>query len=163
MKKLLLLKILFYSIFFDRIRGSSDVSINTPVMAGLDAILKYNGKVVGYATNVSSDEDMELQGIRTLGYHGDRDFKSVGYNCTVSVGTFVLMGSVYDALPTPTRRTILQSGLIDFELLDLNEGTTLFILHGCKCATIGINFDSTALATKTTTWRCREVIPKSVS
>jgi len=160
MKKLFL--ILVYSIL-NRLKGSSDVSINTPVIAGLDAILKYAGKVVGYATNVSADEDFELQGIRTLGYHGDRDFKSMGYNCTISVGTFVLMGSVYDALPTPTRRTIIQSGLIDFELLDLNEGTTLYILHGCKCASKGINFDSSALATKTTTWRCREVLPKNVS
>ena len=163
MNILSILKLLFYGIFLDRIKGSSDVSINTPVMAGLDAILKYEGKVVGYATNVSADEDFELQGIRTLGYHGDRDFKSVGYNCTVSIGSFVLMGSVYDNLPTPTRRTIIQSGLIDMELLDLNEGTTLFILHGCKCATVGINFDSTALATKTTTWRCREVLYKNVS
>lgn len=135
----------------------------TPVMAGLDAIVKLNGKIVAYATNVSFDEDFELQGIRTLGFHGDRDFKSMGYSCTVTVGTFVLQGSESDALPVPSRETILKSGLVDFELIDLKTGKTLFLLKQCKCGTVAANFDSGALATKNTTWRCREVKPIEVS
>ena len=159
----------FISNLVDKFRASFIVlfwlieGAETPVMAGLDAIVKLNGKIVAYATNVSFDEDFELQGIRTLGYHGDRDFKSMGYSATVTVGTFVLQGSESDALPVPSRSTILTSGLVDFELIDLKTGTTLYILKQCKCGTVSANFDSGALATKNTTWRCREVKPIQVS
>jgi len=156
------LKLLFFNII-GKLSGKQDTGFETPVIAGLDAIVKYEGKTIGFATNISFDEDFELQGIRTLGFHGDRDFKSMGYNCNVTVGTFVLYGNVDDALPTPSRATILKTGLVDFEILDLNTGDTLYILQSCKCATVGASFEGTALATKNTTWRCREVKGKTVS
>ena len=87
----------------------------------------------------------------------------MGYTCTLTVGTFVLEGDVSDALPTPTRQTILTSGLVDFELLDLISGTTIYIAQSCKCATQGVTFEGTALATKNTTWKCVQLIPKNVS
>jgi len=143
---------------------------STPVVAGLDAIVKYNGVTIAYATNVSIDEDFELQGIRTLGVHGDRDFKSMGYSATMTVGTFVLVGSsaVPGALPTPTKDTIVTSGLVNFEILSpdiTTDGTpvTLYLAQGCKCASKGVNFDSGALATKNTTWRVKNVKPQTVS
>ena len=160
MKFLIFFQLLIFSLIW-RLSGKQ-TGFETPVLAGLDVIVKYNGSQIGYATNVSVDEDFELQGIRTLGFHGDRDFKSLGYNSNVTVGTFVLQGDVDDALPTPTRQTILQSGLVDFELLDI-EGNTLYILQSCKCATLGVSFEGTSLATKNTTWKCREVKKKKVS
>ena len=152
---------IFFSLLFHKIVGAADPEL--PVIAGLDAIVKLDGKQVAWATNVSFDEDFELQGIRTLGFHGDRGYKSQGYNCNVTVGTFTLQAGVDDALPVPTRRSILTSGLADFELLDLITGKTLYILRQCKCATTGVNFDSGSLSVKNTTWRCREVIPVNVS
>jgi len=147
----------FLKLIIHPIQGATDP--DTPVLAGLDAIVKYDGKVVAWATNVSFDEDFELQGIRTLGHHGDRGYKSQGYNCTVTVGTFVLEGDLDDNLPIPTRQTILTSGLASFELIDLVTGKTLYILKECKCATAGVNLDSGSLSSKNTTWRCREVMP----
>ena len=147
-------------LLFDKIQGAED---DLPVLAGLDAIFKIEDNVVGWATNVSFDEDFELQGIRTLGFHGDRGYKSQGYNCTVTIGTFVLQGNISDAVPTPTRETILTSGTLKMELIDLVTGETLYILQECKCATIGVNMDSGSLATKNTTWRCRKVIKKATS
>lgn len=148
-------------LIFANIKGAQNPEL--PVIAGLDAIVKLEGVVIGWATNVSFDEDFELQGIRTLGFHGDRGYKSQGYNCTITVGTFVLQKGVSDALPVPTRKSILTSGNTSFELLDLITGKTLYILSGCKCATHGVNFDSGSLATKNTTWRCREVLPVDTS
>jgi hypothetical protein len=152
---------LIVNLLFASFAGAADPDL--PVLAGLDAIVFADGKLVAWATNVSFDEDFELQGIRTLGYHGDRGYKSQGYNATVTIGTFVLQGTVSDNLPTPTRRTILTSGMIDFFLFDLVTDDPLFILKSCKCATIGVNLDSGSLSSKNTTWRCREVIPKEVS
>jgi len=140
------------------IRGAVDPDM--PVLAGLDAIIKLDGQVVAWATNLSFDEDFELQGIRTLGHHGDRGYKSQGYNCTVTVGTFVLEGDVDDHLPVPTRNSILTSGLASFEVIDLITGDTLYILKECKCATSGVNLDSGSLSSKNTTWRCRAVLPQ---
>jgi len=149
------------SLAFANLSGSATQDL--PVMAGLDAIFKIEDKVVGWATNVSFDEDFELQGIRTLGFHGDRGYKSQGYNCTVTIGTFVLQGKLTDAVPVPTRDTILTSGALKMELIDINTNETLYILKDCKCATKGVNFDSGSLATKNTTWRCRQVIEKQTS
>ena len=149
------------NILFSSFIGGVDPDL--PVLAGLDAVVYLDNRLVAWATNVSFDEDFELQGIRTLGFHGDRGYKSQGYNCSVTVGTFVLLGTVPDNLPVPTRRTILTSGLVDFFLFDLVTDEPLFILKACKCATIGVNMDSGSLATKNTTWRCKEVIPKEVS
>jgi len=152
---------LILNFLFSSFVGSVDPDL--PVLAGLDAIVFLDGGLVAWATNVSFDEDFELQGIRTLGFHGDRGYKSMGYNASVTVGTFVLQGTVVDALPVPTRRTILTSGLVDFFLFDLITEDPLFVLKSCKCATIGVSLDGGSLATKNTTWRCKEIIPKEVS
>lgn len=140
------------------VKGAIDPDL--PVLAGIDAIVKFEGNTVAWATNISFDEDFELQGIRTLGFHGDRGYKSQGYNCSITVGTFVLEGDVADNLPTPTRRNILTSGLTSFELLNAQSGLTMYILKGCKCGTSGVSLDSGSLSQKNTTWRCQEVLPQ---
>ena len=48
-----------------------------PVGAGLDSLLIQDGHIVTYCSEITFDEDFELEGIRTLGYHGDRFFKSI--------------------------------------------------------------------------------------
>jgi hypothetical protein len=61
-----------FKLFIFGFHGNESPSSDLPVTAGIDAIVKFNGRVIAYATNVSFNEDFELQGIRTLGYHGDR-------------------------------------------------------------------------------------------
>jgi hypothetical protein len=58
MKKLELIFNLLLSIVLSKFKYGQD----TPVMAGLDAIVKQDGKIVAYATGVTFDEDFELQG-----------------------------------------------------------------------------------------------------
>lgn len=88
----------------------------------------------------------------------------MGYTGSFTVATFVLLGGeIEGALPTPTRRTILQTTLFDFEVLDLVNNTTLYIIQGCKCGTKNTAIESGALATKNTSWRCKDVIPLQVS
>jgi hypothetical protein len=86
------------------------------------------------------------------------DFKSMGYSCSITVGTFVLIGTNVDgALPLPDRSNILTQHLLDFELIDLASGTTMYIMQGCKCGSKDTALDSGALATKNTTWRAKNV------
>ena len=153
----------FFSTLFRGKMSGAMADPDLPVLAGIDAIVKIGTQTIGWATNVNFDEDFELQGIRTLGHHGDRGYKSQGYNCSVTIGTFSLQAGVDDALPVPTRQTVLTSGLVDFDLIDLITGATLYTLRQCKCATSGVTFDSGSLSVKNTTWRCREVVPVGVS
>ena len=60
MKKLFSLFLLLFNCLLGRLHGAADKE--SPVMAGLDAIVKLEGKTIGYATNVNIDEDFELQG-----------------------------------------------------------------------------------------------------
>jgi hypothetical protein len=145
-----------------KFKGSADTDM--PVMAGLDALVFQDGRLIGWATNISFDEDFELQAIRTLGVHGDRGYKSQGYNCTVTVGTFTLEGKEFtDALKTSTRDSILRANNVQFDIIDKNNGKTLYVLEGCRNATKGVTFDSGSLSVVNTTWRCRRVIPKETS
>jgi hypothetical protein len=92
------------------------------------------------------------------------DFKSMGYTANFNVGSFVLSGGAIEgALPTPTRASIITTKLVDFEVLDLASGKTLYVLQGCKCGGKATNFDANALATKQTRWRCKIVKPVDVS
>lgn len=139
-----------------------------PVLAGLDSIVKVDGRIVGWATAFSWSEDFELQGIRTLGYHGDRGWKSMGYNCSANCGTLMLFAdaTTNDALPMETRKSILRSGFYQFEMYGPNaagDQKHLFTLADCKCGTQDMTFDSGTLVTRNTTWRVREVLPNDSS
>ena len=64
MKKILFDIFNIISLLFRPIAGAADPDL--PVLAGLDAIVKFEGRTVAWATNVSFDEDFELQGIDEL-------------------------------------------------------------------------------------------------
>jgi len=130
-----------------------------PVIAGNDAeVYMEPNELIAWATDLSIDEDFELQGIRTLGVHGDRGFKSVGYNCNFNVGSFVLNKKALETLPYETRSTILKSGLINFFVKDKVTGEVILKLKYCKLATHNRTFAANDMAKRTTTWRAREVL-----
>jgi len=135
------------------------------VGAGLDSILIQDGEVISFASGVNFDEDFELEGIRTLGFHGDRFFKSMGYTLSMSVETYVIRrGSEPGALKTPGWQSDATfnanfSGSFDFVIADVHSLTVLFTLLGCKLSTQGVQFPSRGLNTKTTNWRCTRAIP----
>ena len=48
-----------------------------------------NGQPVGLAMNASYDEDWAVQPANVLNYHGPVDYDSLGYSCSVMLGTYV--------------------------------------------------------------------------
>lgn len=48
------------------------------VGAGLDVTITQDNKQIAFASGLNFDQDYEVEGIRTLGFHGDRFFKSMG-------------------------------------------------------------------------------------
>lgn len=135
------------------------------VGAGLDSIIVQDGKIVSYASNVSFDEDWELEGIRTLGFYGDRYFKSMGYTARANIDTYVLRGAnVPGAVMTPGWQSdgtnnINTAGLFDFVIMDLHSLEVLFTLLGVKLATTNVQFPARGLNTKATTWRVMRILP----
>lgn len=135
------------------------------VGAGLDSIIVQDGRIISYASNVSFDEDWELEGIRTLGFFGDRYFKSMGYTARVNVDTYVLRGAnIPGAVATPGwqwdgSNNINTAGLFDFVIMDLHSLEVLFTLLGVKLATTNVQFPARGLNTKATTWRAMRILP----
>ncbi len=129
-----------------------------PVIAGMDAYVYQSGNLIGWATDAGFDEDFMLQPVTTLGWHGPRGFKSTGYSANFHISSFLLNANEVDKMDTPTRRTILTSGLLDFHFIDKVTGKVLYEVRGAKCATNSVNLDQN-LARKSTRWEATEIIP----
>ena len=135
------------------------------VGAGIDSLIVQDGRIVTYASGVNFSEDWELQGIRTLGWHGDRDFKSMGYTANATIETFVLRGqNVEGALHTPGWQwdgssNINKAGMFDFCIMDLYNLEVLFSLIGTKLASQDIQFPASGLNTKSTQWKVMRILP----
>jgi hypothetical protein len=136
-----------------------------PVGAGLDSILIQDGAVVSFGSGCNFDQDYEIEGIRTLGFHGDRFFKSMGYTASVTIETYVLREkNVSGALKTPGWQstgefTMNTAGEFDFVIADVTSLNILFTLLGVKLSTEAVQFPARGLNTKTTTWRCSRILP----
>lgn len=136
-----------------------------PVGAGLDSIILQDGRVITFASGVNFDEDFELEGIRTLGYHGDRFFKSMGYTANLTVETYVIReGGNPGALYTPGWQpdgtfNLNTAGAFDFVVADVDSLTVLFTMLHVKLGTQGVQFPARGLNTKTTTWRVSRILP----
>lgn len=136
-----------------------------PVGAGLDAILTQDGKVIQFASGVNFDTDWEIEGIRTLGFHGDRFFKSMGYTANATIETYALRGkNVQGALGTPGWQTdgtnnINTAGEFDFVIADVNTLEVLFTMLSSKLGSESVQFPARGLNTKTTNWRISRIVP----
>jgi len=124
-----------------------------------------DGRVVTFASEVTFDEDFELEGIRTLGYHGDRFFKSMGYTGQAQIGTYVLREKEHPgALHTPGWQwdntfNLNTAGEFDFVICDVDSLIVLFTLLGVKLSTQNVQFPARGLNAKQTNWRFSRALP----
>lgn len=142
--------------------------MSTPVKSGIDAVVTQNGALIGWATEVTFDEDFMLEAINTLGKHGPRGFKSLNYDANMSVGTFILDPELEDGTPvadnlqTATRRSILSIGDFTFELFDLIRQDVFIKALGCVPSQNTWTMSAGQLATKQTQWKCTEIVSVNV-
>jgi hypothetical protein len=135
------------------------------VGAGLDSIITQDGRIVGFASEANVQEDYELEGIRTLGFYGDRFFKSMGYTANMNVGTYLLRarnepGALYTTGWQPDGSFNLNTaGAFDFAFADLGTLDILLTCLSCKNSTIDTAFPARGLNTKQVSWRVSRVIP----
>ena len=137
------------------------------VGAGMDSILCQDGRLIAYASDVNYRSNYELEGIRTLGFSGNRDFKSLGYTGDADIGTFLLRKAPQDAdgylatsgWQSDGSNNINTAGYFDFAILDLNTKEVLVTLIGAKLDSENTSFPSKGLNEKKTTWKVMRIIP----
>ena len=135
-----------------------------PVIAGCDAKIFQDGNLVGWATNVSVDENFFQTAIKVLGNRGPIGYKSVDYEGRMTVGTFVLKTDAWDdSLKTPNRQNIINFGSSTFRLTSADDETLIGVIRGAKCNTQRFNFATGDLVAKDTEWVFTEFTKGDVS
>lgn len=138
---------------------------SAPVGAGIDSVIMQDNRILAYTTEMSISEDNSLQGIETLGFYGNRDFKSLSYITNITLGTFLLLGEdISGALSVPGwqpdgTNNINNSGFYTFTGLDIHTLTVLFTVLGCKMGGRDINIAVGALNTASTRWMGKMLLP----
>ena len=136
-----------------------------PVGSGIDCFLMQDNTILAYSTDLDVTEDYMLDGIQTLGYFGYRNLLSLGYNCEMTMGTFLLRGAdVAGSVSLPGwqpdgNNNINSSGLYTFTGLDIHTLIVLFTVLGVKYGGGDLKVAHGALMTQQTKWRARMKLP----
>jgi hypothetical protein len=136
-----------------------------PVGSGIDCFLMQDNTILAYSTDLSVSEDYMLDGIQTLGYYGFRDLLSLGYDCNMTMGTFLLRGTdIAGSVSIPGwqsdgNNNINSAGLYTFSGLDVHTLTVLFTILGVKYGGGDTTIAQGALMNRQTRWRARMLLP----
>ena len=137
-----------------------------PVGSGIDCFLQQGESTLGFTTDLNVSEDYMLDGIQTLGYYGFRNLLSLGYDCNLTIGTFLLRGSgIADAMSVPGWQpdsgdnNINAAGLYTFTGVDVHNAEILFTILGAKYGGGDITIAQGALMNRQTRWRARMFMP----
>jgi hypothetical protein len=121
--------------------------------------------IMAYSTDLNVTEDYQLDGVQTLGYYGFRELLSLGYDCNLTMGTFLLRGAdVAGNVSIPGwqpdgNNNINSSGLYTFTGLDIHTLIVLFTIMGVKYGGGDTTVAQGALMKRQTKWRARSLLP----
>ena len=136
-----------------------------PVGSGIDCFLMQDNTILAYSTSLSISEDYMLDGVQTLGYYGFRDLLSLGYDCNMTLETFLLRGADLSgsvSLPgwqADGTQNINSAGLYTFTGLDIHTLTVLFTVLGVKYGGGDTTIAQGSLMTRSTRWRGKALLP----
>lgn len=136
-----------------------------PVGSGIDCFIMQDNSILAYSTDLNVSEDYMLDGVQSLGYYGYRELLSLGYDCNMTMGTFLLRGAdVSGAVSIPGwqpdgSNNINNAGLYTFTGLDVHTLTVLFTILGVKYNGGDTTVAQGSLMTRQTRWRSRMLLP----
>lgn len=136
-----------------------------PVGSGIDCFVMQDNTILAYSTDLNASEDYMLEGIQTLGYYGFRELLSLGYDCNLTMGTFLLRGAnIAGSVSIPGwqadgNNNINSAGLYTFTGLDIHTLTVLFTILGVKYGGGDLTIAQGALMNRQTRWRARQLLP----
>jgi hypothetical protein len=134
-------------------------------MSGIDCFLMQDNTILAYSTSLTISEDYQLDGVQSLGYYGFRDLLSLGYDCNLTLDTFLLRGAdIAGSVSLPGwqpdgNNNINSAGLYTFTILDLHTLTTLATILGCKYGGGDLTIAQGSLMKRATKWRARMNLP----
>ncbi len=108
------------------------------VGSGIDCFVMQDNTIMAYSTDLNVSEDYMIDGVQSLGYYGFRELLSMGYNCQLTMGTFLLRGAnVAGNVSLPGwqpdgNNNINSAGLYTFTGLDIHTLIVLFTILGVK-------------------------------
>lgn len=136
-----------------------------PVGAGIDCFVMQDNTILAYSTDLNASEDYMLDGVQSLGYYGFRELLSLGYDCNLTMNTFLLRGTnIAGSVSIPGwqpdgNNNINSAGLYTFTGLDVHTLTVLFTILGVKYGGGDLTVAQGSLMTRATKWRARMLLP----
>lgn len=122
----------------------------TTVMTGPRAIFRLNGNQVAYASNVSFNENIQLEEVNTLDRLEVLEHAEVGYRVDMSCQNFrVANQSVKQLGIMPRLAQILTQGVLTAEIIDRASGAVILLMEGVKLETRQTSVDARGLMTET--------------
>lgn len=127
------------------------------VMTGAKAIFRINGVQIAYASNVSYNENIQLEEVNVLDKIETLEHAEVGYRVDMSCTTFRVQNqSVKQLGIMPRLEDILTSGELTAEIIDRATNSVLLLMEGVKLESRATNVDARGLMTETWSFKGRK-------
>lgn len=120
------------------------------VMTGAKAIFRINGTQIAYASNVSYNENIQLEPVNVLDELSVKEHAEVGYTVDMQCQSFRVQNqSVKQLGIMPRLSAILTNGEMTAEVIDKVTNTVLLLMEGVKIQTRQTTVDARGLMTET--------------
>jgi archaellum component FlaF (FlaF/FlaG flagellin family) len=127
------------------------------VMTGAKAIFRLAGVQVAFASNVSYNENIQLEEVNVLDKIETLEHAEVGYRVDMSTQTFRVQNqSVKQLGIMPRLEDILVSGELTAEIIDRASNSVLLLMEGVKLEARQTTVDARGLMTETWNFRGRK-------
>lgn len=122
----------------------------TQIMTGAKAVFRLNGIQVAYASQVTFNENIQLEEINVLDKLEALEHAEVGYRVDLSCQTFrVQNSSVKQAGWMSKLGSILTQGVLTAEVVDRVSGATILLMEGVKLESRSTTVDARGVMTET--------------
>jgi len=131
--------------------------MGSQAMTGPKAIFRLNGVQVANASNVSYNENIQLEEVNVLDEIATKEHAEVGYRVDMTTQTFRIQNqSVKQLGIMPRLEDILTNGEITAEVVDRTTNTVLLLMEGVKLETRQTTVDARGLMTETWSFKGRK-------
>jgi len=124
------------------------------VMTGAKAIFRLNGTQIAYASNVSYNENVQLEEVNVLDKMETAELAEVGYRVDLSCQTFRVQNQSIKQLGLmPKLESLLTGGDLTAEVVDRVTGAVVLLMQGVKLESRQTTVDARGLMTETWNFR----------
>lgn len=124
------------------------------VMTGARAIFRLDGNQIAYASNVTFNENIQLEEVNVLDRLETLEHAEVGYRVDLSCTSFRVQNeSVKQLGIMPRLQDILTSGEITAEIVDRVSNAVILLMEGVKLESRQSTVDARGVMTETWTFR----------